>query len=112
MYGLLFEDFRVSLKLINNGILELPSVDFPFEQDIELTIGTTLGLWEAEEGPDHNRKANTAPEKSSFTRPRPSSWVEHVRNYDIVDNAKHVVGVPGKDHGLSAKTSGRKFGHQ
>jgi hypothetical protein len=72
MYGLLCEDFRVSLKLINRSILELPSGDFSFEQDIEFAIGATFGLREAEKGPDQNRKANTAPEKSSLARPVPA----------------------------------------
>ena len=112
MYDLLFEDIRVSLELINNGVFEFTSADFPFEQDIEFAIGTTLGLREPEEGPDHNRQANTTPEKPSLARPSPRSWVEHVRDNDVINNAEHVVGVPSKDNGLSAKAGGRKLGNK
>jgi len=46
---------------IDLDLLELTGGDLVLEEDVEVGVGETLWLWEAEEGPDESEDVDTGP---------------------------------------------------
>jgi len=97
----------VELRRIRSA--ELTSGDLVGEEDVQFTIGTSLGFWETEKCPGDTEGVEAEPEEARFGTPVPSGGVEHVRCDDAVNDTENVVNVSGEHDGLGAETGGGQF---
>ena len=91
---------------------ELAGRDPVGEEDVQLAVGTALGLREAEEGPHDAEEVEAEPEEAGLRPPAPGAGVQHVGRPDVVDDADDVVGVAGEDDGLGAEAGGGQLGDE
>lgn len=97
---------------VDLGRGELASRYLLLEEDVEGTVGSVLGLGEAEEGPDDAEEAGTSPEESRLRSPVPLGGVEHAGREDVGDDTANVVGVTGEHDGLGTETSRGDLGNE
>lgn len=91
---------------------ELASGDLVGEEDVQFTVGPSLGFGEAEVRPRETERVEAEPEEAGLGPPVPCGGVEHVRGDDAVDDPEHVVDVAREHDGLGAETGGGQFGDE
>ena len=94
------------LELVDLGRLELSGGHSVLEEDVELSVRSSLGLGESEVGPDETEHTGTEPEVSRLGTPVPGGRVEHVRVEDADDDTTQVVEVSGEDDRLGSQSGG------
>lgn len=95
-----------SRELVDNGGLELPSWNSLLEENVKLSVRSTLGLGKSEVSPDETAETSSGPKVTRLGTPVPSGRVEHVRVQDADNDTTDVVQVSGQDDGLGSESSG------
>ena len=86
--------FHIFLESIHFRLLELPSANSAFEQEIELCEGPTRGLQDSVVGVYERQQASARPEESSKVRPIPSARIQHIQHEYVADDSDYIVGCP------------------
>ena len=97
-------------ELVDMGSSEVPSRDSVLKEDIQLSVGSSLGFGNSEVGPDEAKEAEAGPKESSFATPVQGIGVEEVGHDDCVDDTKDVVNDSRDDNSLCTESSGGNFG--
>lgn len=82
---------------------ELTSRYSLLEQNIQLFIGATFGLWESKVRPRQHEQSTNRARKRRFTLKVALGCVQHVWRAHGVDDAEEVVGVPPERNSLNTK---------
>jgi hypothetical protein len=104
--SLFLSSLELGIKTLNLGSLELASRNSTLKENIELTIGSALGLRKTEISPDSTEEASSGPEETSLGTPVPSRRVQHARSDDVGHDSDNVVCVSGEDDSLGSETGG------
>lgn len=102
----------VALKDVHVDSLELASRHSGVEASVDLLVGETARLGEAEVDPDGAEEGHASPVEGSLAAPVPCGRVEHVGHVRAVDNANDTVEGAAKVDGLDGEATGRDLSHE
>ena len=102
----------LALELRSIGGAELAGADLVGEEDVQFTIGTSLGFWQTEECPGDAEGVEAEPEEAGLGSPIPGGGVEHVGDDNTIDDTEYVVDVSGEHDSLGSETGGGEFGDE
>jgi hypothetical protein len=108
----LFLGLKLGINTLNLSSLELASRNSTLKENVELAIGSALGLRKTEISPDSTEEAGSSPEETGLGTPVPSRRVQHARSNDIGHDSDNVVCVSGEDDGLGSETGGGQLGDE
>jgi hypothetical protein len=82
---------------------ELARRNLVLEEQIQLRVCKTLGLWKAEITPRNEKQRDTGPEETTLGAPVPVVLANHFRHDGVGDKDNRVVGCAGEGDGLDTE---------